>query len=180
MVDIWVEFVKALFILFPAYAANVFPPLAQGKHPIDFGRRLKDGQRIFGDGKTIEGFSFGVFMGTLIGVLEAYLYPGLNAYANTFGVSLPYMSLFIGFMIALGAMLGDLGGSFIKRRLRMHRGADAPLLDQLNFIIGSLVFAYWFTQITPWMILIMIIITPVLHRTVCILGHLLKIKREPW
>lgn len=180
MVDIWVEFVKALFILLPAYAANTFPPLARGKHPIDFGKRFRDGQRIFGEGKTIEGFSLGIFIGTLIGVLEAYLYPQLNAYANQWNVSLPYMSLFIGFMIALGAMLGDLGGSFIKRRLKLHRGADAPLLDQLNFVIGSLIFVYWFTQITPWMILIMIIITPVLHRFVCIIGYMLKFKQVPW
>lgn len=177
---IWVEFVKALWILIPAYAANAFPLLARGKKPIDFGKNFYDRQRIFGDGKTIEGFLLGLFVGTLVGTLEAYLYPGFNSYATQFGVQLPYMSLFVGFMIALGALCGDLGGSFIKRRLKLPRGADAPLLDQLNFVIGAIIFAYAFTQISAFMIIIMLVITPIIHRLACMCGHLLKIKREPW
>jgi CDP-2,3-bis-(O-geranylgeranyl)-sn-glycerol synthase len=180
MVDLFIEFVKSLIIIFPAYAANGFPPLSRGIRPIDFGKNWLDRRRIFGDGKTYEGFALGVFAGTLIGVLEAYLYPDLNAYAMQFGFSLPTISLTIGFLIALGAMCGDLAGSFIKRRMGLGRGADVPLLDQWNFIIGSVVFVYFFTQITIWMFLIMLLITPVVHRLANIIAHKIKIKREPW
>lgn len=179
MVDIWVEFVFSLWILFPAYAANGFPPLARGTHPIDFGKYWR-GNKILGDGKTFEGFIFGVFIGTLVGVLEAYFYPGFNAYANQFGIEMPYMSLLVGFLIAFGALCGDLGGSFIKRRFGLKRGADVPLLDQLNFVVGAIVFSYFFTNISVWMILIMIIITPIIHRLASVIGHILRIKREPW
>ena len=180
MVDLWVEFVKSLLIIFPAYAANGFPPLARGIRPIDFKRNWIDKNRIFGDGKTIEGFSFGLFAGFLIGALEAYLYTDLNSYAMQFGVELPIINLFVGFMIALGALFGDLAGSFLKRRFKLKRGAEVPLLDQWNFIIGAVLFSLWFTEITIWMLLIMLVITPVVHRVANIIAHKIKVKREPW
>jgi CDP-2,3-bis-(O-geranylgeranyl)-sn-glycerol synthase len=180
MIDLWVEFIKALLIIFPAYAANGFPPLANGKKPMDLKKNWFDRNRIFGNGKTFEGFALGLFIGFLIGALEAYLYPDLNAYAMQFGVTLPLINLFIGFMISLGALCGDLGGSFIKRRFRLKRGADFPLLDQWNFIIGAVLFAMWFTEITVWMLLIMLLITPLVHRIANIIAHKLKIKKEPW
>lgn len=180
MVDLFVEFVKALLIIFPAYAANGFPPLARGKIPIDFKRNWIDNNRLFGNGKTIEGFGFGLFAGFLIGSLEAYLYPNLNSYAMQYGVKLPLINLYIAFLIALGALSGDLIGSFLKRRLRLKRGADVPLLDQWNFIIGAVLFVYWFTDITIWMFLMMLVITPIVHRIANIIAHRIKIKKEPW
>ncbi|MFQ6020576.1 MAG: CDP-2,3-bis-(O-geranylgeranyl)-sn-glycerol synthase [Candidatus Aenigmatarchaeota archaeon] len=179
MVDILVEFIFSFWILFPAYAANVFPPLAKGKHPIDFGKKLNK-HRILGNGKTFEGFALGLFSGFLVGALESYLYPSFNIYSMQFGFELPFMSLSVGFMIALGALVGDLIGSFIKRRLGMKRGENAFLLDQLDFVIFAILFAYMFTQISIWMILIMLIITPIIHRLSCMIGYKLRIKREPW
>ncbi|MEM5814365.1 MAG: CDP-2,3-bis-(O-geranylgeranyl)-sn-glycerol synthase [Candidatus Aenigmatarchaeota archaeon] len=176
----WKDFAFAWWILFPAYAANMFPTLARGRWPIDFGRNFSDGRRLFGDGKTWEGLGFGVLMGTLIGALEIALAPGLNAYAAQFGLALPEMNLFVAFMIALGALTGDLAGSFLKRRMGMERGADAPLLDQLNFIVGATAFAYLFTSITPGMILFMLVVTPVIHRGACIAGYKLGVKKVPW
>ncbi|OGI12169.1 hypothetical protein A3K64_02440 [Candidatus Micrarchaeota archaeon RBG_16_36_9] len=179
MVDLFVEFVKSLLIIFPAYAANGFPPLARGRRPIDFNKKISD-NRIFGDGKTIEGLGLGLLAGFLVGALESYLFPSLNAYALQYGVQLPVISLFVGFMIAFGALCGDLGGSFIKRRLGLKRGSDVPLLDQWNFIFGAIAFAYFFTQITIWMFLIMLLITPIIHRIANIIAHKIKVKKEPW
>jgi len=180
VVDVWVEFVKSLWILFPIYAANGFPPLARGKLSIDLNKKWIDNNRILGNGKTFEGFSLGLFIGFLVGALEAYLYPDFNQYAMQFGTELPLMNLFIGFMISFGALCGDLAGSFIKRRFGLSRGSDVPLLDQWNFIIGAVLFAYWFTEITIWMILIMLVMTLVIHRIANIIGHKLRVKKEPW
>ncbi len=180
MTDFFVEFVKALWIILPAYAANGFPTLANGKIPMDWRKKWIDGERIFGDGKTIEGFSLGLIVGTGVGILETILYPFLNSYANQFGVQMPQMSIFIGFIIPLGALCGDLAGSFIKRRFRLPRGADAPVLDQLNFVAGVIFFAYFFTEISFWMVVIMALMTPIIHRTANIIAFWLKIKKVPW
>jgi len=180
MVDLWFEFVKAIFILLPAYAANGFPPLARGRIPIDFKKKWFDKKRILGNGKTFEGFILGLIVGSWVAVLEYSLYPLLNAYAMQFNVSFPTMNLFIGFIISFGALSGDLAGSFIKRRFRLKRGADVPLLDQWNFVIGAVLFGFWFTEITIWMFLLMLLITPLVHRIANIIAHKLKVKKEPW
>ena len=180
MIDLFVEFVKALLIIFPAYAANGFPPLSKGHRPIDMGKKWFDKNRIFGDGKTFEGFGFGLFAGFVIGALESYLYPDLNSYAMQYGIKLPLINFYIAFLIAFGALFGDLAGSFIKRRFGLKRGSDVPLLDQWNFIIGAVLFSLWFTEITIWMFLIMLVITPIVHRLANIIAHRIKIKKEPW
>lgn len=176
----WAEFIFAWWILFPAYAANSIPPLARGKKPLDFGKSLKDGRRIFGDGKTIEGTFVGFVAGMAVVVAETLLSPALNAIAGNWSVALPTMTIFVGFMIVLGAILGDLCGSFIKRRLGYERGRSVPGLDQLNFIVGALVLSYWFTQVTPLMIVYMVVMTPVLHRLFNIIGHRGGVKQVPW
>lgn len=179
MVDIWLEFISALWILIPAYAANGFPPLAKGIHPIDFGKKLRT-HRIFGSNKTYEGFIVGLMAGTFYGISISILYPLANAYANQWGISLPLMTPFIGFMISLGALVGDMGGSFIKRRLDMKPGSNIPVLDQANFVIGAVLFSFWLTYISIWMFIIMIVFTLVIHRIACILGYLLRLKKVPW
>ena len=178
--DLWLEFVKAMFILLPAYAANGFPPLARGSLPIDFKKKWFDGNRILGDGKTFEGFGIGLISGTFVGVLETLVEPVLNSYAVVWNVKIPPMNFLIGFLISLGALCGDLAGSFIKRRLGLQRGKEVLFLDQWNFVIGSIIFVFMFTEITIWMILMMLLITFVIHRIANIFGHKLKVKKVPW
>lgn len=180
MVDIWLEFVKAMLILFPAYAANGFPTLSRGILPIDFKKKWFDGNRIFGDGKTIEGFTLGLIAGSFAGLLESYVQPFMNAYAILWNVQIPPISFLVGFLISLGALCGDLGGSFIKRRLGLDRGKEVLFLDQWNFVIGAILFSMWFTEITVWMALIMLLLTLIIHRIANIVGHKLKVKKEPW
>ena len=119
-----------LYLVIPAMVANASPVALSriiGKgHPIDMGARLPDGRRILGDGKTFEGLLAGVAAGALTGLL-------LGAAAGR-----PLDGLRAGAVSGLGAMLGDMAGSFVKRRLGLERGAPAPLLDQLDFYFGSL------------------------------------------
>jgi len=180
MVDFLIELVKTLFILFPAYAANGFPPLARGSLPIDFNKKWFDSKRIFGDGKTIEGFALGLIAGTFVGVLETIAQPPINSYAASWNVYLPPINFTIGLLISLGALFGDLCGSLIKRRLGFKRGSEVLFLDQWNFIIGSVVFIFMITEITVWMLVMMLLITLLVHRIANIVGHRLRVKKEPW
>jgi len=175
MTDWFVELGKALWLLIPAYFASAIPVIAHGKTPIDLGKKWLDGNRIFGDTKTIGGFIAGVIGGFLAGALQTSLQSNLP-----FGSQLPQMGLFLAFVISFGALTGDLGGSFIKRRFGMKPGEDAPFLDQLNFVFGAAFFAMWFTQITLEMFFVMLVITPILHRAANIVAYRLRAKRVPW
>lgn len=43
-------------------------------------------------------------------------------------------------MLSLGALIGDLTESFIKRRIGFPPGASLPVADQLDFVAGALLF----------------------------------------
>ncbi|MEM3856984.1 MAG: CDP-2,3-bis-(O-geranylgeranyl)-sn-glycerol synthase [Thermoprotei archaeon] len=118
---------ETLFYLLPALVANASPVLVGSGHPVDMGRTL-GGKRIFGDGKTFEGFLLGFAAGLFVAAFEA-----------TFWV--PRTLLFVGAELSAGALLGDLAGAFVKRRLQLARGAPAPLLDQLDFLLGAYLLA---------------------------------------
>jgi len=88
--------------------------------------------------------------------------------------------IFAGFLLSSGALFGDMIGSFIKRRLGIERGKPAPLLDQLDFVIFAILFAYPFAPITLDMVVIILIITPVIHLSGNIVAYLLGIKSIWW
>jgi CDP-2,3-bis-(O-geranylgeranyl)-sn-glycerol synthase len=83
-------------------------------------------------------------------------------------------------------MLGDIVASFFKRRLGMKRGAKFFIIDQLDFVVGSWVLTAilapdWFWQnFTLTIMVIVVIITPVLHRVTNIIGYHVGAKKEPW
>ncbi|MDD5417087.1 MAG: CDP-2,3-bis-(O-geranylgeranyl)-sn-glycerol synthase [Candidatus Aenigmarchaeota archaeon] len=180
---LWTEFIRALWILFPAFAANCFPTFIRvygiKGHPIDFGKSYK-GNRLFGEGKTIEGFSLGLVAGFLVALAELGLYPYLNAYANQFDVSLSSLTILICFLIPLGALTGDLIKSFFKRRLGIQRGGKLMGFDQLDFVVGTIIFTSLFIDYTLLMVIWMFLFSFVIHRMSSIIGYILKIKREPW
>jgi CDP-2,3-bis-(O-geranylgeranyl)-sn-glycerol synthase len=177
MPELWMEVLFSLWVLTPAYLANMVPTIVNGKIPIDFGRKWRDGFPILGQGKTWEGLISGVVVGTLFGTGLAYMNPWIF---SAYGIEFPELSLIAVFFLSFGALLGDIVGSFIKRRFHLPRGTDAPFLDQLDFLMGALVLGYWFIDISSAMIIIMFILTPIMHRITNIIGHWLKLKREPW
>ncbi len=89
-------------------------------------------------------------------------------------------TIFHGFLLSLGALTGDSIGSFIKRRLDLQRGQPAPILDQLDFIIGALILS--FIEFIPPLeiIIVVLVLTPMIHLIANIIGYKLKLKREPW
>ncbi|ATW90012.1 CDP-2,3-bis-(O-geranylgeranyl)-sn-glycerol synthase [Halohasta litchfieldiae] len=172
----------AFWAMLPAYVPNNAAVLAGGGRPIDGGRTW-GGRRVLGDGKTWRGTA----VGTLIGVLLAL---GLNAIngpvSATLGVSLPTFPIQAAVGLALGAMLGDIGASFIKRRSGRERGAAFPGLDQLDFVVGALLVAFlvdadWFlSTFTLGIIVVILVITPLLHVSTNIIAFKIGAKEEPW
>jgi CDP-2,3-bis-(O-geranylgeranyl)-sn-glycerol synthase len=187
---------QALWFFLPAFVANPTAVLWGGGPPMDFGRTLRDGERLLGDGKTWRGLVGGTLSGAVLGLL-LFLPFGLAAPDSSWSFGAPQTDLAsaaptafaASAVLALGALLGDVVGAFIKRRLHKPRGAKAPVLDQYDFVVGgllaSLLVAGWsvprFFSGDAWYgLLAIILITPALHRGVNILGYRMGRKHEPW
>ncbi|MFX1318304.1 MAG: CDP-2,3-bis-(O-geranylgeranyl)-sn-glycerol synthase [Promethearchaeota archaeon] len=173
----------------PTYVANgfaVFGKFIRPRHTIDGGRILEDGQPVFGPGKTWEGFIVGFVAGVLIGLLQIVTAPILLSiivqyvYLPPELVPIVLITLPLVILVALGALVGDLVGSFIKRRFMIARGRPAPLLDQLDFLIGAMLLGALITPIHWVLAIFMVILTPIIHLAANIIGYLIGLKQEPW
>jgi len=177
--NLWFEFLVGFWVIFPAYIANGLAPVAKGKRRMDFGKTFYENE-LFGAGKTWEGFLFGIFCGTIFGILQIFSHSYLNSIAIEYGFVLPKLSLLSVIFISFGAMFGDLVGSFIKRRMNLERGKSSPLLDQLDFVFGAFFFALFFLYVSPTAILLIIVFTPFVHLAACFIGYEIGIKEVPW
>ena len=153
--------------IFPAYIANSSAALFGGGRPIDFGKKFRK-KRIFGDGKTIKGTLAGLFWGTVTGIIIGYLINNILLYTK------------LGFILALGAILGDIAASFLKRRFRIKQGQSVPVLDQLDFVMGALILSPLVLIPNAYQALFILIVTPAIHLFVNLCGYLLKLKKVPW
>ena len=80
--------------------------------PLDFNHLFVDGERVFGETKTLRGVFASIIVTTVMAVL----------------LDLRFM---LGFVIASLAMFGDLVASFIKRRMKKPPSSRALGLDQI-------------------------------------------------
>ncbi len=163
--DVAAIIVQSLKLIFPAYCANAAPVIVGGGLSMDFGRNFVDGRRIFGKNKTFRGFFFGLTIGVLVGLIDVFLF------------GFPW--LFVIFS-PLGALLGDLTGAFIKRRLNIRPGGLLPIVDQIDFVIGAIVFTLLLMPISLEVAVAMLIITPPIHLLTNFAAYKLKLKSNPW
>lgn len=180
--DVYVAIVTAVWLMLPAYIPNNVAVIAGGGRPIDGGRTL-GGSRLLGDGKTWRGTAAGVTAGAVL----ALVLNQLNAAAgDLLSVPLPTFPPEIVIAFPLGAMLGDIGASFLKRRTGRQRGAPFPGVDQLDFVVGTLVLGFvvspgWFLDaVTAPVLIVILLLTPFLHVTTNGIAYLLGLKDEPW
>lgn len=151
---------ETLYLYLPAYVANAAPVLLGGGRPLDGGRRWIDGRPLLGSHKTIRGLASALILGTLTGVAQA--------------------SPLLGLLQSLGAVLGDLSSSFLKRRLGLKPGALLLPLDQLSFIITAILLSYPLLRPTTSQVLIVLALTLLIHPLTNFIAYLLGLKKEPW
>lgn len=169
------DFISLILFLIPIYVANAVPVLLGGGAALDFNLKWSDGQRIFGDSKTIRGFFAGVFGGTLAGLIisQYCLLPFFaTLQSQAYGV----------FALSLGTMAGDALGSFVKRRFKV--GSGKPFfLDSIMFVVFALAFVYPFAQLSlyePLNILFFLVLTVILHPLTNFIANRAGLKNVPW
>jgi len=166
--DIVVLIIEALKFIFPAYCANAVPVIAGGGRPMDFGRNFFDGKRVFGKNKTFRGFFFGWAVGVLVGLVEGLVFGNAD------------LSVLFSVLTPLGALCGDLAGAFVKRRLGIAPGGLLPVIDQVDFVVGAILFSLPLAIIYWELAVAVIIITPPIHLLTNFLAYKLKLKNNPW
>jgi len=157
---------ESLMFIFPAYSANAVPVVFGGGQPLDFGKNFLDGRPIFGSHKTFKGFFAGLTIGTLVGFGESIVFQ-------------EYSPL-LGFVLSLGALVGDLLGAFFKRRFGLAPGAFFPIIDEIDFVLGALLFSLPVSPPTLSMALAILIITVPIHLLTNFLAYLVHVKKKPW
>lgn len=178
---------QALFFFLPAYIANMCPVIFGNlgwlqflKKPIDGGRKIGH-SKIFGEHKTYLGFVVASLGGLLVGFLQALLF--INVAESHWLFLFPYSwssGLLLGFLLGFGALFGDLIKSFIKRRLHIKEGSPFLPFDQLDFVVGGLLFCS-LVYLPSWKhILVLALLTPLLHLLSNVIGYKLGLKKVWW
>jgi len=202
-----------LWIYLPGYLVNTWamlwgkglPKMGYGPWTIDGGKLHRDGNRLLGDGKTWNGLIGGSITSGLLAILQVQITKG-----NT-PDSAPFMDLLhsmpddawysvggwvgtafiIGTLLGFTSLLGDVSGSYIKRRRGLKREGDesskAPLLDTLPFAVftflGGLLLlpgsVHSDTLLIPAMIG-MLVVTPLIHRAFNLIGYKIGWKDVPY
>lgn len=173
---------RVLYFMLPGYFANMAPVFfKKGCHwmavPIDFNKKL-DGKPIFGKNKTYRGFIFGVFFAVIIAYLQflAYRYQVLSSLALV-----DYSNWFlIGFLLGFGALFGDLLKSFVKRRLNIKPGDTFIPFDQLDHVVGALLFVSLEVKLSWAIWIIALGATFFLHILINRIGFYLKFRDTKW
>ncbi|HLE75573.1 MAG TPA: CDP-2,3-bis-(O-geranylgeranyl)-sn-glycerol synthase [Candidatus Bathyarchaeia archaeon] len=167
--DIATLIIEALKFIFPAYCANAAPVIVGGGRPLDLGKNFFDGKPIFGKNKTFRGFFFGLAIGVMVGLAESLV----------FNYPVPFSILF-SVLSPLGALMGDLAGAFLKRRLGIAPGGLLPIIDQIDFAIGAILFSLPLAMMYWELAIAVIIITAPIHLFTNFLAYKLKLKNNPW
>lgn len=160
------DWFSALYIILPMYCANGAPVIFGGGRPIDLGRNFVDGERLLGDHKTFRGFFSGLIVGVVVGAVCSYLFS-----RNLMGIAIP---------ASLGALLGDIAGAFIKRRLKIKPGGPLPIVDQLDFVLGAIILVSVFSTISLPVVLILLLVTPPIHLLTNVGAFALGLKDHYW
>lgn len=164
---------EALYYFLPAFVANGVPPLMVKlqflNKPIN--------KRLFGENKTIRGFVFACIFGTLTFFIQTllYKYPIIQSISL---VDYSQTTLWLGFLLAFGAITGDLVESYFKRKMNIKPGKPWIPFDQADYVIGALLFSFIIFIPKPAMMLLILIMSVLLTMLSHYLGYLIGINKD--
>ena len=175
---------RAFWLLLPGGLANILPVLAAKAFPrldapIDLGASFR-GHRIFGTHKTFRGLLAGAVAGSVTLAVEGALAHRVHFLS---GLSLIQLTgagaLAGGAVLGLGALVGDLLKSFVKRQAGIEPGRPWVPWDQADWILGTLAAARLLAPIPVTVMLAAVVLGPALHLLVRWGGYVLGVN-EHW
>ena len=148
--------------------------------PLDGGKTLADGKRIFGDNKTWKGFIGMIVLTSLwTGILHIYpdkassLKPGWWLYC-------------FGAVLGLAYVVFELPNSFIKRRINIPPGKNIKgikgvfftVIDQVDSLIGCVTAMSLFTEMSFGEFCFVVLVCSMVHYLINILMYFVKLKSQ--
>lgn len=153
------------------------------RSPLDGGKCLKDGRRLFGDNKTVIGFItmivFTAFFQIIFGLLDikAGLSEMYRVHENTF-----LFNAAAGALLGFSYMICELPNSFIKRRMGIEAGSTNSginfIMDQADSMIGMALVIYLLSDITVFRAVQYVLLGSVTHVAVNLVLKFFKIRRS--
>jgi CDP-diglyceride synthetase len=192
------RFASLLYLMLPIVLAGICnmvyvksPVHSRLKRPMDGGRNLRDGKRVFGDNKTWKGFLGMIVFSSFFFSLQAALWA---AWPRIRAISLvpfqdlawPFLPPLCGALWGLGYVLFELPNSLMKRRLGIGPGANLKglkgfffgFIDQVDSVIGCLAALYAFYRFDAATGLWLLGIGAAVHYLVNIGLYLARLKRQ--
>ncbi|MBD3156916.1 CDP-2,3-bis-(O-geranylgeranyl)-sn-glycerol synthase [Candidatus Peregrinibacteria bacterium] len=164
---------SVIFFL-PAYVANAMPVIANGLNlcpslakPIH--------EEWFGKSKTYRGFIFGIIGAFIINIVPLSF--GFYDFHESATLIIFFWTTFT---LSIGALLGDLAKSFFKRRVGIKSGHPWPPFDQLDYVIGALLFSYAINPQPLEVIVTLLILSPLLSLFANVAAYILHLKKVWW
>lgn len=172
---------KCFYLMLPAYFANMAPVIVKKINlflfPIDFNKKLNN-KPILGKNKTFRGLVFGIVFAVIIAYFQSLMYDNASFKSISF---IDYKNwLLFGFLMGLGALTGDSVKSFFKRRLGIRPGARFILFDQIDFVVGAMIFIMPIFNLNLGIFLVSLVLSFILDIIVNHLAFYSGIRNEKW
>lgn len=175
---LWFFLPAGLGNLAPIIAAKI-PILKKYSHPIDNLQKFR-GKRILGDHKTVRGLIAGICAGIITVYLQVILYNHFHFFRSVSIINYNAINPFLfGFLCSFGALFGDGLKSFFKRQLNIPAGKSWFPFDQIDYILGGILFTSLYVRLSLNLYLILFIVWFFLHPLSTFIGWLLRLKDEP-
>ncbi len=171
--------------------AWVKTPWLRSWGPIDAGRVLRDGRRLFGDNKTWKGLLGVTVLGVLAGLAWGALGEGNAIGRNNLFLldhaSTPAWHALTGGLLGLAYGLLELPNSWLKRRVGItpghtHAGAWRPLfvvLDQIDSVVGCAVVLALLAPVSGAMFVAIIALGGLTHLVLNLLLYAVGLRKHP-
>lgn len=159
--------------------------------PMDKGKILKDGKRLFGDNKTWKGF-VGMIISTSFWFLVMSIISQTNVWFETMSFfpfstyNTPFQELWYGAVWGVGYVLFELPNSYLKRRLDIAAGMAGrgmlgqlfAFVDQADSVLGCIVFMCFFYSPTLSDMLYLFVVGTGMHLLINVLLFVAGLKKK--
>lgn len=174
---------QSIYSIFPGIMANMAPVIFKKinflNYPLDFNKKLFN-KPILGPNKTFRGFFAGILTSMIIISIQ-YLIFKFTIFKNLNIIDFDSVNfLLLGFLMGSGVMAGDTVKSFIKRRLGILSSKPFVPWDQIDGVIGGLLFSRIIWNYSLKYAVFIIILTFFIHIIIRHISYYLRFTENKW